>query len=236
MNPVRIGQPNSARFLVSIGIAACLLPASTSVGLDLVEVVKKIENSVVRIDVDRRKIGSGVVIDDRGLVLTNFHVVEDGKRVQITMHSGKKLSAEGFLGADPKYDLALLKTAKFDDGTAIKLADQLPPIGEKVAAFGTPEGLSFSTTEGIVSAIRTGKDIIEAMGRAIYSALGYAVDATWIQTSAAINHGNRGGPLVNMNGELLGLNTWIEPEARSLSFAIAVTDIKSFIDKHQVIM
>jgi S1-C subfamily serine protease len=161
MNPVRIGQPNPPRFLALMGIAACLLPASTCAGLDLVEVVKKIENSIVRIDVDARSLGSGVIIDDRGLVLTNFHVVESAWQVQITMRSGKLVAAQGFVGADPKYDLALLRTDPFDTGTAIQFADKLPPIGEKVAALGNPKGFSFSTTEGIVSAVRTGKDIVE---------------------------------------------------------------------------
>jgi hypothetical protein len=229
---MRLGQPNPLRFLAWMGIVACLLPASTSAGLDLVEVVKKIENSIVRIDVDAASLGSGVIIDDRGLVLTNFHVVEGASQVQITMRSGKLVAAQGFLAADPKYDLALLRTDKFDDGTAIKFADKLPPIGEKVAALGNPRGFSFSTTEGIVSAIRTGKEIIEAIGQANYSYLGYAEDATWIQTSAAISGGNSGGPLVNMNGELLALNTWSHTGGSNLNFAIALPDIHRIADNH----
>src|SRR5262249_49468463 len=187
-------------------------------GLELVEVVKKIQPSVVRIDTDAG-LGSGVVVNDNGWVLTCFHVIDDARQVKITLHSGKVLDAHAFLAVDPGHDLALLKADRLD-GLSVKIAGRLPEIGEKVAAFENPKGFSFSTSEGIVAAIRSGKDLIESIGRDAYAFLGYREDATWIQTTAPISPGNSDGPLVNMDAELVGLNSRSHIAGQNLNFAI----------------
>ena len=208
-------------------LAACLATSSAA-AMDLVELVQKVENSVTRLDTDRAT-GSGVIVDDRGWIMTNYHVVEGATQVVVTLRSGSLLKAEGYLAIDPKHDLALIKTAPFDKPSAIKLAGGLPQIGEAAAAFGNLKGFSFTTSEGIVSAIRSGNDIIETMGRDVYSAMGYAADATWIQTTAPISPGNSGGPLVTMSGDLIALNTWIYP-GQNLNFGISITNIKRLFD------
>jgi hypothetical protein len=188
---------------------------------------------VVRVDTDQA-MGSGVVVDDRGYIFTNFHVIEDARRVTIMLKNGKKVDAQGFIAVDVGRDLALLKTEKLDP-CGIRIAASPPEIGEKVAAFGNPQGYSFSTTEGIVSAYRDGKDVAEAMGELEYRAGGHSLDARWVQTTAAISPGNSGGPLVNMKAEVIGLNTWYQPDGNSLYFAISAEDmnllIKSLKDK-----
>ncbi|MEX2111576.1 MAG: trypsin-like peptidase domain-containing protein [Pirellulales bacterium] len=203
--------------------------ASPAMAVELVEVVKRVENAVVRVETDRG-LGSGVVVDDRGYVFTNFHVIDGAKKVTVTLRSGKALKALGFVAIDPGRDLALLKTDPLEP-CGIRIAGSPPEIGEKVAAFGNPRGYSFSTTEGIVSAVRTGKEVVEAVGEESYRSLGFSPDARWIQTSAAISGGNSGGPLVNMNAEVVGLNTWSDQRGDNLNFAISAADMRLLIAK-----
>lgn len=200
---------------------------------DLVDLVSKAEKCVVRIDTVTgagHGTGSGVIVDDRGGVLTNFHVIEGATEVVVTLRSGAILKSDGYLAIDPTHDLALIKTAATQGATAIKLADALPKVGARVAAFGNPKGFSFTTSEGIVSSIRKGTEVIETIGRDAYSYLGYAADATWVQTTAPISPGNSGGPLVTMNAELVGLNTWNRKDGQNLNFAISVIDIRRVLD------
>jgi S1-C subfamily serine protease len=204
---------------------AIWLAARLACGLELVEVVKKIEGTVVRVDTDSG-FGSGVIVDDKGLVLTNYHVIEGASWVKVISKSGKSRTAQGFLAVDPMHDLALVKCDAFEAGSAVKVAAAMPSVGEKVAAFGNPKGFSFTTSEGIVSAVRTGKELIKIIGDDAYRYLGYAADATWIQTTAPISPGNSGGPLVNMSAELLGLNTWSQTTGQNLNFAISLVDIR----------
>ncbi len=212
--------------LACFALPCMAMPAGAD---ELVDVVKRVENAVVRIDTDQA-LGSGVVVDDRGYVFTNFHVIEDAKQVTIKLHSGKEVKALGFVAVDMGRDLALLKTEPLKP-CGIQIARVPPSIGEKVAAFGNPQGYEFSTTEGIVSAIRTGRDVIAAGDEAGYRSLGYVDAARWIQTSAAISGGNSGGPLVNMKAEVVGLNTWTDSNGDNLNFAISAMDMNAMVAK-----
>ncbi len=209
---------------------AFALLAHAARGAELVEVVKTVEPSVVRIDTDSGH-GSGVIVGEDGLVITNYHVIEGARDVSVQLREGKKFAATGYLVIEPTHDLALIKVKGLPSGRLLSLARDLPQVGEKVAAFGNPHGFSFSTSEGIVSAVRDGKDTQKAVGEATYRAMGFAMDATWVQTTAAISGGNSGGPLVNMNSELLGLNTWGDDSGQQLNFAISVRDIKQVLAK-----
>ena len=141
-----------------------------------------------------QSLGSGVIVDaKRGLVLTNNHVVEDADEVQVNLADGRTLKAE-FVGSDPDTDVALMRIPA-QDLTAIPLAnsDGLQ-IGDFVVAIGNPFGVGQTVTSGIVSAV----------GRNNLPGAGYQ---NFIQTDASINPGNSGGALVNLNGELVGINT-----------------------------
>ena len=184
--------------------------------------------AVVRIETDDG-LGSGAIISDRGFVLTNFHVVNGATKVTVVTRGGKSVAAAGFLVAEPRRDLAVLKIEPLAEAKPLKIAEALPQIGERVAAFGNPRGFSFSTSEGIVSAIRPGREIAGVIGAEAYHELGYDDDATWVQTTAPISPGNSGGPLVNMNVELVGLNTWTSARGQNLNFAISATDIKRIV-------
>ncbi|MGY4514983.1 trypsin-like peptidase domain-containing protein [Lysobacter sp. HA18] len=139
-------------------------------------------------------LGSGVIVDAaRGLILTNHHVIEGAEQVSITLADGRTLPAE-FLGSDPDTDIAVMKV-KATNLQAINFAnsDQLR-VGDFVVAVGNPFGIGQTVTSGIVSAV----------GRSGLPGLGYQ---NFIQTDASINPGNSGGALVNLNGELVGINT-----------------------------
>jgi S1-C subfamily serine protease len=167
-------------FHIALIVAIAILArCSHGIGMDLVDVVANVEQSVVRVDTDSG-FGSGVIVGDRGAILTNFHVIEGARRVKIILRSGKELESQGYLAVDPTHDLALLQVDKLPERAAIKVASTLPKIGEKAAAFGNPKGFSFTTSEGIVSAVRSGTEVINIISAEAYRHLGYAADATWI--------------------------------------------------------
>jgi S1-C subfamily serine protease len=141
---------------------------------DLADVIEQVEPSVVRIDTDRA-IGSGAVVDADGLLITNYHVIAGAKRATVTFRSGTTAKVIGYLVIEPTHDLALLKIKKPAQAlSAISILDKMPRKGEKVAAFGTPQGLSFTTSEGIISAIRSGGELSRLVGAEAYKAQGYA--------------------------------------------------------------
>lgn len=140
--------------------------------------------------------GSGVIVDaKKGVVLTNYHVVKDADEVQVSLIDGRALIAE-VVGSDPELDIAVLRV-KADDLTDVKMVNSsLLEVGDFVVAIGNPFGLGQTVTTGIVSALgRTG--------------LGIEGYENFIQTDASINPGNSGGALVNLRGELVGINTAI---------------------------
>ena len=144
-----------------------------------------------------RGLGSGVVTDaDKGYVITNYHVINGADKILVTLHDGREYDAE-LVGGDKMSDIALLKLEKAKNLTQIKIADsdQLR-VGDFTVAIGNPFGLGQTVTSGIVS----------ALGR---SGLNIENFENFIQTDAAINSGNSGGALVNLNGELIGINTAI---------------------------
>jgi len=141
--------------------------------------------------------GSGVIVDaDEGYVLTNAHVARNADNIEVTLIDGRELSAE-LVGLDEEVDLAVLKLESAEDLTQIRIADSAGlKVGDFVVAIGNPFGLGQTVTSGIVSALgRTG--------------LGIEGYENFIQTDASINPGNSGGALVNLNGELVGINTAI---------------------------
>lgn len=208
-----------------------LIAGRSAMAQDLVDLVKKVEHAVVRIDVDGGGSGSGVIVDDRGFVFTNFHVIEGTTKATVTLRSGKKVEAQGYLAVDQSRDLALIQIDKLAKSAAIRIAAADPQIGEKVAAFGNPQGFSFTTSEGIVSAVRTGAEIAKVLPKGTYSRMGRSESAIWVQTTAPISQGNSGGPLVNMKGEVVGLNSWYYREGQNLNFAISAKDIRGLLEK-----
>jgi serine protease Do len=151
--------------------------------------------------------GSGVVIDDKGNILTNQHVVENARDVRVTFADGKELDAK-VMGTDPKTDLAVVHV----DGAAVSPArfgnSENMQVGQWVMAIGNPFGLDHSVTVGVLS----------AKGRYGFAA-GKLED--FLQTDASINPGNSGGPLINLDGEVIGINTMIAGIGTGVGFAVS---------------
>jgi S1-C subfamily serine protease len=166
--------------------------------------------------------GSGAIIDRSGHILTNFHVIEGARRLEVTLADGSKWPARP-VGADPSNDLAVIKTdAPAEKLTVIPLGDSSKLIvGQKVLVIGNPFGLDRTLTVGIVSSL--GRSIRAENGRLIRGI---------IQTDAAINPGNSGGPLLNSSGEIVGVSTAIfSPSGGSVGvgFAVAINTAKRII-------
>ncbi len=156
-------------------------------------------------------LGSGVVINaDKGYVVTNYHVINGAEKIRVQLYDGREYKAE-LIGGDQQSDIALLKLEKAENLTEIKIADsdQLR-VGDFAVAIGNPFGLGQTVTSGIVS----------ALGR---SGLNIENFENFIQTDAAINSGNSGGALVNLNGELVGINTAIlGPNGGNIGIGFAI--------------
>jgi S1-C subfamily serine protease len=223
---------------VACSIVLILATAPTAVGQekqDLAQLVAQVDPSVVTVALSDKSLGSGFVVDEKGLVLTNYHVIEGAKEAVVVFPDKTKFKVEGFIGILPKKDLALLR---IEPGAkrlqALRVAEQPPAKGEKVYAFGAPMGLSGSVSDGIVAALRAGEDVRNTLKdlakRDIYhEILGYDLDAQWLQTTAPISPGNSGGPLVNGKGEVVGINTWVHALGQNLNFALSAVHVKPMI-------
>ena len=164
-------------------------------------------------------LGSGFIINPDGFVLTNNHVVADAATVTVSLNDGTEYPAK-LVGADPRTDLALLKIEGAKGLKAMPLGDSdALRIGEWVMAIGNPFGLEHTVTAGIVSA--KGRREVQPGLETMY--------ANFIQTDASINPGNSGGPLLNMAGEVVGINTAIVRSGQGIGFAIPSNMAKTLI-------
>jgi serine protease Do len=163
-------------------------------------------------------IGSGVLLDAEGLILTNAHVVADATKIQVTLHDGTRLTAE-VVGTDLVTDLALLRV-KLPKGAykAAQLGDSdQTEIGQRVVAIGHPFGMGYALTTGVVS------------GFGPPSEPSLSLQGRFIQLSAPINPGNSGGPLVDTEGRVIGINTAVLMGAQSIGFAIPINTAKTVV-------
>ncbi len=164
-------------------------------------------------------LGSGVIVDDRGTILTNYHVVEQAQEVKVALSDGREIRAR-ILGADQRTDLAVLRVDKESLPHAAMGDSEKMQVGDIVLAVGNPFGLGETVTMGIVSAIGRGS-------------LGLADYEDFIQTDAAINPGNSGGALVNTRGEVIGINTAIYSRSggyQGIGFAIPSNMARDVLD------
>jgi serine protease Do len=203
-------------------------------GVDFAEVASRMNAAVVNVDASsrgtsrrrgeldepregpRQGAGSGFFIDGDGHILTNYHVIEGADRITVTLSDGRALRAR-IVGTDPDIDVALL--AVDAGGSTVPVAvlgdsDRLR-VGEWVCAIGNPLGYVHSVTVGVVS----------FMGRKLFN---NSLD-DYIQTDAAINFGNSGGPLINARGEVVGINTAISSQANNIGFAIPINQVRAVL-------
>lgn len=222
----KLSTASSSSSINTISVTGDVLAIETQVE----EVVNKLSPSVVKITstvnvvnpfffqtIPQTGLGSGVIIREDGLILTNNHVIEDANDIEVTLSNGKTYKGT-VVGADSISDLALLKinangltSAKLGDSSSVK-------VGQFVVAIGNPYGLDHTVTVGVVSAIERNIDTGE---KTMYGV---------IQTDAAINPGNSGGPLVDLSGNIIGINTMIYSEAQGVGFAVSANTCKKVID------
>jgi len=171
--------------------------------------------------------GSGFILDKQGHILTNYHVIADAQKIEVTTYD-KHRSKARVIGRDPSHDLALLQIDATPNLIPAVLADSKNlVVGQKVYAIGNPFGLQGTMTTGIISAIRS-----------IHSPQGNAIDNA-IQTDAAINPGNSGGPLLNSRGEVIGINSLIATgnegveQNAGIGFAIPIDTAKAVLGDFQ---
>lgn len=204
--------------------------------------IQQIEPSVLVVQVTLERgggIGSGFPLDDQGTFVTNYHVIEGAKSAKIKIHD-KTFDVKGYLAISPGKDLAILRADLERTPVApLKLAAAKPQKGETVLTFGAPLGFDSTVSNGIVSSVRTGNElqaIFKRMsgGRDAYvEDQHYDLDAVWVQITAPISGGNSGGPLVNLRGEVVGLNTWGVVGGQNLNFAISAEHIQKLLATSQ---
>lgn len=183
-----------------------------SVGEDFSDIIEKGIKSVVTIRTDVGQ-GTGFIISENGFIVTNAHVLLGGREVYAIDYNQKTTEAI-LLGYNKNIDLALLKIpGKYQ---ALKLADSNKvEIGEKVIAIGNPLGLQFSVSQGIVSGVHRP---------------GFNGEEVYIQTDAALNPGNSGGPLINNQGKIIGINNFKIGGGESLGFALESNKLKEVVN------
>jgi S1-C subfamily serine protease len=213
-----------------------LIPINEEILINAIEKVSKqvVNIASVRMITDQlfrvfpiEGVGSGIIIDNQGHVLTNYHVVDHARRLKITLHDGKTFNAK-VIGTDKLTDLAVLKIENHDNNAIDSIpsaelgdSDNLK-VGQLVIAVGNPFGLTGgpTVTTGIISSLNRNIEFEDGI-------------LELVQTDAAINPGNSGGPLVNINGEVIAINTAKIPYAHGIGFAVPVNTAKTIL--HELI-
>ena len=183
---------------------------------------ERVGPAVVKVEPSRRRqgIGSGVIFDSSGRILTNEHVIRGARSVTVTLTDGRRLPA-AIVGADPRVDIAVLQVPTKDLPVAELHSGPLK-VGQLVVAIGNPYGLSWTVTAGVVSAL--GRELPLGGGVVLHDV---------IQTDVPINPGNSGGPLVDAQGRVVGITTAVMPFARGVGFAVPMSTLLATLARFQ---
>lgn len=206
------------KFKITKRITFCAIPGMDNFSQTIITATDKIKTAVVKIErlgeYQEKSVisgtGSGFIFSSDGYLFTNSHVVNKAKELKVVLYDGSRYSAT-LIGEDVKTDLAILKIAAGDFVPAVLGDAEKLTVGELVIAIGNPLGFQHTVTAGIIS----------ALGRTVQGQDGTMMDSM-IQTDAALNPGNSGGPLINAEGEVVGVNTAMINGAQGLCFAISI--------------
>jgi S1-C subfamily serine protease len=209
----------------SPGPVSAIQSPFASVQQQFVRVVRVVSPEVVQVQ-GKRALGSGVVLDDRGDVVTNAHVIAGERQFVVTLSDGERHNAT-LMGSDPGHDLAVVRISGARPAAATFADSSSPQVGDLVLAIGNPLGLRSSVTQGIVS----------SLNRSVFEGSGVRLSPV-IQTSAAINPGNSGGALVDLDGRVVGIPTLeaLDPQlgggqAAGIGFAIPSNTVRRVADR-----
>jgi S1-C subfamily serine protease len=207
-----------ALLLLPLSILAQSNPQAAPQSFDSAEITKKVAPAVVLIrgtTNDGDVLGSGFVISSDGKIATNLHVIQDLRKIGVQLASGEKFDSVSILAVDQRKDIAIIKIAGFDLPTVALGNSNNVQVGEPVLIVGSPLGLQGTVTTGVISSIRDDP-----------AGAGFKV----LQTDAAANPGNSGGPLVNRQSEVIGLLTFKIKGGENLNFAIPVNYLRGLMD------
>lgn len=231
--PVKLGQAPSPFGVKQVGPVVPIPGAPGS----FADLVQQVEQGVVSLYTTQvaddpvaamrgevgSSLGTGFIVDDQGYILTNFHVVEGAVDVRVKLHDNREFQAT-LVGGDPATDLALVRISAFEGIRPIPLGDSdSARVGDWVVAIGNPFGLSASVTAGIISA-KQRRDVVTGGGN---------IFADFLQTDTSINPGNSGGPLINMAGQVVGINTAINAKGQGIGFSIPINLAKKIATQLQ---
>ncbi len=216
--PVIVPSPGPG---IPAGAPASFAPLARAAEPAIVTIVIKVKK---KNRAYKKGLGSGFIIDKQGTILTNNHVVSGGNAIDVELWNGKIVEGK-VIGTDPMTDVGVVKIDPPEGVTPVPLGDSdAVAVGDWVVAIGNPLGLSHTVTAGILSARgRTTKDVpLKAIG-------GGEAYFDFLQTDAAINPGNSGGPLLNLKGEVIGINTAINAQGQGLAFSIPINMVKQML-------
>jgi S1-C subfamily serine protease len=208
--------------LRSVLCTTCALASGTQAGApqeSTEQVVKKSSDAVVLIYLldsvgKETGLGSGFIVSPEGKIVTNYHVIKDVQKALVKLSNGAFFPVESILAINQQQDLALIKVAGKNLPTVSISNSNGLQVGERVVAIGSPLGLESTVSDGIVSAIRE-----------------ESRDVSWIQTTAPASPGNSGGPLLRMDGKVVGVITWNIRTGQNLNFAATSNEVSALIDE-----
>ena len=217
-----IASPTAASPSTATPADGATAPKKPLEKLDYEQVIALVKPAVVRINVigkEGSSVGSGFVVDKDGTIVTNYHVITGAKRVEVEFSDGTKAKSLGYRVFNQKKDIAIIKIEMpANKTTTVPLAEAMPGEGAEVMAFGAPLGLSFTSSKGIISALRKEEEMRDQLGA--------DVRGNWLQTDTPISPGNSGGPLVDRYGRVVGMNTMQLASGQNLNFAVSAQDIQ----------
>lgn len=202
----------------------------------LAQLLDKLEDSIVKIESgeegDLSGLGSGFVIDAHGLVVTNYHVVADATRARVRFKNGAAYDVAGYAAVDPNLDLALLRLVDRPPHLEpLQLAAEGDPARlSPIVAVGHPQGVEFSPFDGKVSRVLTTSQLPPGSQRFLRQLISGQRNHRWVQHTAAISEGNSGGPLLNEQGQVVGVNTWVDRQAR-FGYALHAQHVRDLLEE-----
>lgn len=224
--PSPAGPPEPVLPIVSPAPAEPTPPGTSPRAEAPTDMIARCEQSVVRIETtsaDGSGIGSGFVVDEKGTMITNCHVLAGATTAKAYFSDGQACDIVGTLAIDQPRDIVVARIS-LSTRPHLGFAPALPRKGESVVALGAPHGLSFTATRGIVSAIRPKEEMAAEMGDS-------SLEGTWIQVDAALSPGNSGGPIVNESGLVVAMSSLASRgSAQNLNFGISAPDIAEIVD------